>query len=57
MTYLSYIMLQNPYLGADKKFDFYVLAITKVLELSSQGYSEREISKIIKVSDSTVQVP
>jgi hypothetical protein len=27
---------------------------SKVLELSSQGYSEREISETIKVSDSTV---
>ena len=27
---------------------------SKVLELSSQGYSEREISEVIKVSDTTV---
>lgn len=27
---------------------------SKVLELSSQGYSEREISEILKVSDSSV---
>jgi DeoR/GlpR family transcriptional regulator of sugar metabolism len=27
---------------------------SKVLELTSQGYSEREISETIKVSDSTV---
>ena len=26
---------------------------SKVLELSSQGYSEREISEILKVSDSS----
>jgi hypothetical protein len=50
-------MLQNPYLGADKSLTFYVLAITAILELSSQGYSEREISEIIKVSGLTVQVP
>jgi hypothetical protein len=28
---------------------------SKVLELSSQGYSEREISEILEVSDSSVQ--
>jgi DNA-binding NarL/FixJ family response regulator len=27
---------------------------SKVLELSSQGFSEREISEILKVSDSSV---
>jgi DNA-binding NarL/FixJ family response regulator len=27
---------------------------SKVLELSSQGYTEREVSEVLKVSDSTV---
>ena len=28
---------------------------SKVLELSSQGYSEREISEILKINDTAVQ--